>query len=212
MHCCLLLTVFTALHDYTAQSAECKDETYLNICLNERMWNFYKWIFQLFPASQNIQQLPDARRGWGMTRCELADLSLTPLLPVPWPLQLWGDRGAIISGSHSTKAGTQCSHFITGLWWADPSQLKRTSCGERAIWRRGSTQRCPAATLHTRTYTQSRTHPLTSNPALFAKTVITLGFSCWLYENPLSTELGRQPSDGCHTYIHTYAYVYTHMG
>lgn len=34
---------------------------------------------------------------------------------------------------------------------------------------------------------------LLSSP--FTKTVITLGFSCWLSENPLSTELGEQLSD-----------------
>lgn len=45
--------------------------------------------------------------------------------------------------------------------------------------------------------------PLNLLSSPFTKTVITLGFSCRLSENPLSTELGGQPCDGCHTYIHT---------
>lgn len=137
----------------------------------------------------------------GWTRGGLADLSLTPLLPVPWPLQLRKDREAIKSGIYNTKPRTQCCHFITSPWWADPSQLKGQAVMWEPIWRWSSAQWHPQHVMHTHIHTES--YPsLNLISSTFTKTVITLGFSCWLSENPLSTELGRQSSDGCHTYIH----------
>lgn len=116
----------------------------------------------------------------------LADLSLTPLLlPAPWLLQLWEDRGAIISGSNSTKAGTQCSHFIISLWWADPSQLK----GHAVMTElydddapNNSTPTTSHASAHTDTHKESYL-PLNLLSSSLTKTVITLGFSCGLSEN-----------------------------
>lgn len=55
------------------------------------------------PKHRDAELDPDA----GRRRCGLADLSLTPLLPAPWPLQLRKDREVIIGGSQSTKAAAQ---------------------------------------------------------------------------------------------------------
>lgn len=101
----------------------------------------------------------------GPTRCGLADLSLTPLLPAPWPLQLWKDRGVIIGGSQSTKAAAQRQ-----LQWVS------TRLGSRQ-WSPHTMAPLP---YHTRRAVP--TLNLLSSP--FTKTVITLGSSCWLFENP----------------------------
>lgn len=98
----------------------------------------------------------------GRHRCGLADLSLTPLLPAPWPLQLRKDREVIIGGSQSTKAAAQ-------------RQLQRESRESEA-----------AEELHTMAPSPYRTRGAEPNLNLLSgpstKTVITLGFSRWLSE------------------------------
>lgn len=123
-----------------------------------------------------MKKVPDACRGWVWTRCGLADLSLTPLLPVPWPLQLWEDRGVVIVGSSGTKAGT---HIVTSSHAY--VELILHSSKEAAV-----------RELMTRTVVPMPYHTCRAIPTLnllsspFIKTVITLGFSCWLSQNPLS--------------------------
>lgn len=84
----------------------------------------------------------------GRHRCGLADLSLTPLLPAPWPLQLRKDREVIIGGSRSTKAAAQ-------------RQLQRARERERGE-REASERGCGGAAHNgalTVSYTRGRAHP-----------------------------------------------------
>lgn len=138
----------------------------------------------------------------------MADLSLTPLLPAPWPLQLWEDRRIIISGlkGRHTVPSLHCTPMVS---WSFATQ--RTSCCSDESSQRELTRKlCTMVPLPYHTCRAIPTLNLLSSP--FTKTVITLGFSCWLSENPLSTELGGGNSVmRCHTYIPTWhACAHTH--
>lgn len=132
-------------------------------------------------------------RAGGRHRCGLADLSLTPLLPAPWPLQLRKDRGVIIGGSQSTKAAAQ-------------RQLQREKERKSERERRGSQAAEKRRTMAPSPYRARGAEPtlnLLSGP--FTKTVITLGFSRWLTQKAqLSTDSSVTRRHTLHTCTHAH--------
>lgn len=135
-----------------------------------------------------MKQDSDAHRGRGSNRCGSADLSLTPLLPAPWPLQLRGDREVIIGGGRGTKKASGAMPLLSPRAHGELIQLN----GQAAVRE--------VRTMVSLLYHAHGAIPilnLLSSP--FTETVITLGFSCWLSERPLPTESDGSLLMSCHT-------------
>lgn len=92
---CKLCFWFYAIRLYRLLNA--KDSTYSVLAKELTQVDFLPLLFldQHLPHAPAPAVLPKTYRRMWWIRCGLPDLSLTPLPPVPWPLQLWKDRKAI---------------------------------------------------------------------------------------------------------------------